>query len=250
MQIIVLPTGRSAALATAQFVARLLRAQPASVLGLPTGRTMIPVYQTLVALHRRGRADFAKATTFNLDEFVGASPRDEGSYRAFMRRYLFEAVNVSRHRTHFPGEQGSPSTYDDMISTAGGLDLCLVGIGTNGHLGFNEPAAKLTTRTHRVRLMPATRRANAYLFDGRLRDVPRLAHSMGIATILNARTVVLLAIGASKASIVRRAIGGPVSTRVPASLIQTHPNALVVLDRAAAGELARHSAKRDRGTRR
>jgi len=240
MQIIVLPSGSSAALATAQFLARLLRAQPASVLGLPTGRTMIPVYQTLISLHRRGRADFSKATTFNLDEFVGASPGNEGRYRAFMRRYLFDAVNVSRRRTHFPGEQGSsPSSYDEMISAAGGLDLCLVGIGMNGHLGFNEPAARLTPRTHRVRLMPATRRANAYLFDGRLREVPRLAHSMGIATILTARTVVLLATGASKAPIVRRAIGGPVTTRVPASLIQTHPNALVVLDRAAARELRR-----------
>ena len=140
---------------------------------------MIPVYRTLVSLHLRGRADFSNATTFNLDEFVGASPGDEGSYRAFMRRCLFDAVNVSRHRTHFPGEQGSsPSSYDDMISAAGGIDLCLVGIGMNGHLGFNEPAARLTPRTHRVRLMPATRRANAYLFDGRLREVPRLAHSM------------------------------------------------------------------------
>lgn len=238
MQIIVLPSGRSAAIATAQFLARLLRAQPASVLGLPTGRTMIPVYQTLVSLHRRGRADFARATTFNLDEFVGASAGDEGSYRTFMRRYLFDAVNLSRRRTHFPGEQGnSPGSYDDMISAAGGIDLCLVGIGMNGHLGFNEPAARLTPGTHRVRLMPATRRANAYLFGGRLREVPRLAHSMGIATILTARTIVLLATGAAKAPIVRRAIGGPVTTRVPASLIQTHPNALVVLDRAAAREL-------------
>jgi len=251
MQIIVLPTGRSAALATAQFLARLLRAQPASVLGLPTGRTMIPVYQALVSFHRRGRADFAKVTTFNLDEFVDAGSDDEGSYRTFMRRHLFDAVNISRRRTHFPGEQGSRLTgYDDMISGAGGLDLCLVGIGMNGHLGFNEPAARLTPRTHRVRLMPATRRANAYLFDGRLREVPRLAHSMGIATILTARTVVLLATGATKAAIVRRAIGGPVTTRVPASLIQTHPNALVVLDRAAARELARDRAKRDGGTRR
>jgi glucosamine-6-phosphate deaminase len=229
----------------------LLRAQPASVLGLPTGRTMIPVYQALVSFHRRGRVDFARATTFNLDEFVGASPGDEGSYRVFMRRYLFDAVNLSRRRTHFPGEQGSqPGSYDDLIVTAGGLDLCLVGIGMNGHLGFNEPAARLTPGTHRVRLMPATRRANAYLFGGRLREVPRLAHSMGIATILTARTIVLLATGAAKAPIVRRAIAGPVTTRVPASLIQTHPNALVVLDRAAAGELARHSAKRGGGTRR
>jgi glucosamine-6-phosphate deaminase len=238
MQIIVLPSGRSAARATAQVVSRLLRAQPAAVLGLPTGRTMIPVYQALTALHRRGRVDFAKTMTFNLDEFVGAS--DECGYRAFMRRYLFDTVNVSPRRIHFPGEQGANAdTYDDMISAAGGLDLCLVGIGMNGHLGFNEPASRLMPRTHRVRLLPATRRANAYLFDGRLSDVPRLAYSMGIGTILTARTVVLLATGLAKAPIVRRAIAGPVTTRVPASLIQTHPHALVVLDRAAASKLIR-----------
>jgi glucosamine-6-phosphate deaminase len=251
MQIIVLPNGRSAALATAQFLTRLLRAQPASVIGLATGRTMIPVYQALVSFHRRGRVDFAKATTFNLDEFVRAESVDDGSYRAFMRRYLFDAVNLSRGRTHFPGEFGTKSAaYDEMISTAGGLDLCLVGIGMNGHLGFNEPARTLAPRTHRVRLMPATRRANTYLFEGRVRDVPRHAYSMGIATILTARTVVLLATGAAKARIVRRAFAGPITTRVPASLLQTHPNALVVLDRAAAAELVRHSAKRDGGARR
>ena len=200
---------------------------------------MIPVYQALAGLSRRGRADFTNATTFNLDEFVGVSG-EEGSYRAFMRRHLFDAVKMSPRRSHFPGEPGAnTSSYDDMISAAGGLDLCLVGIGMNGHLGFNEPAATLTPRTHRARLMPATRRANAYLFDGRMRDVPRVAYSMGIATILNARTVVMLATGAAKASIVRRAIAGPVTTRVPASLIQTHPNALVVLDRAAARALQR-----------
>ena len=240
MQIIVLPTGRSAALAAAQFVARQLRQQPASVLGLPTGRTMIPVYKVLASFHRKGRFDLAKATTFNLDEFIDAESRGEGSYRGFMRRYLFDAVNVSVRRTHFPGEQGAGgASYDQMISTAGGLDLCLVGIGMNGHLGFNEPASRLMPRTHRVRLLPTTRRANAYLFKGRLREVPREAYSMGIATILTARTIVLLATGAAKASIVKRAIAGPVTTRVPASLIQTHPNALIVLDRAAARKLMR-----------
>jgi glucosamine-6-phosphate deaminase len=200
---------------------------------------MIPVYRALAGLHRTGRVDFAKATTFNLDEFVGVGATDARSYRAYMRRYLFDAVNLAPRRTHFPGEQGTDAgIYDSMISAAGGLDLCLVGIGMNGHLGFNEPAASLMPHTHRVRLMPATRRANAYLFNGRLREVPRLAYSMGIGTILTARTIVLLATGSAKAPIVRRAIAGPVTTRVPASLIQTHPHALVVLDRAAAAELA------------
>ena len=137
------------------------------------------------------------------------------------------------------GASGLGGATVDMIVAAGGLDLCLLGIGMNGHLGFNEPAADLTAGTHRVRLAAATRRANAYLFKDQLREVPREAYSMGIATILTARTIVLLATGSAKASIVRRAIAGRVSTRVPASLLQTHPNALVVLDRAAAGDLTR-----------
>ncbi len=239
MRILVFPNASLAARAAAQFVSRTLTTRPAAVLGLPTGRTMIPVYRQIAALHERGRCSFRRAQTFNLDEFLGLRPGDAGSFCTFMRQHLFDRVDMVPGRAHFPDADGrEPGAYDDRIVRAGGMDLCLLGIGLNGHLGFNEPAARLSARTHRVRLLPSTRRANAYLFRN-LARVPKYAVSMGMATILNARSVVLLATGGDKAGIVRRALAGPLTTRVPASLIQTHPNALVVLDRAAASGLLR-----------
>jgi glucosamine-6-phosphate deaminase len=197
---------------------------------------MIPVYRALVRLHEHGLADFSRAITFNLDEFVGLPPGHSGSFRTYMRRHLFDHVNLSRGATHFPSAtRRSGEAYDRLIERTGGLDVCLVGIGRNGHIGFNEPAAVLTAETHQVTLQPATRRANAYLFENRIDNVPKAATSMGIGTIMRARAVVLLALGAAKADIVRAATQGPVTTRVPASLLQAHPNVVVVLDREAAG---------------
>jgi glucosamine-6-phosphate deaminase len=238
MRILVLPTADGAARAVARFLARVLRDQPDSVLALPTGRTMIPVYGALAALHRRGQFSLARATTFNLDEFVGLPPGHPGSFRTFMRRHLFDGVDAMPRRIHFPDGTGRrPEAYEAAIARSGGLDVCLLGLGDNGHVGFNEPADHLASSTHLVRLQLATRKANAYLFDGRLSLVPKQAVSVGMATILNARTVILLATGRRKAQIVRRAFAGPITTRVPASLIQMHPNALVVLDAEAATRL-------------
>jgi glucosamine-6-phosphate deaminase len=236
----VLPARDTAALAVAGFLAQTLRRTPDVVLGLPTGRTMIPVYRALVRLHERGLADFSRATTFNLDEFIGLPSGHPGSFRAYMRQHLFDHVNLPRAATHFPQYgRTSEGAYDRRIARAGGLDLCVVGIGRNGHLGFNEPASALPAATHRVTLQPATRRANAYLFGDEPKHVPTLAMSMGIGTILRARAVVLLALGPDKAEIVRAATTGPVTTRVPASLLQTHPNVVIVLDREAAGRPVR-----------
>lgn len=244
MRIVVLPTAEQAAVGVARFVARAVADRPDTVLGLPTGRTMVRVYDALVRMYERGDVRFRRVTTFNLDEFIGLRPRHSGRYRAFMERYFFGAVDLRPGAAQFPsgGHEGG-RRYDAAIARAGGLDLCVLGIGTNGHLGFNEPGPSLSAATHRVRLLPATRRANAYLFARGLPEVPRAAMSMGIATILNARTVVLLATGADKATIVRRALTGPITTRVPASLLQVHPNALVVLDRPAAGRLSRRAAR-------
>ena len=230
-----LPTRDTAALAVAGFLAQTVRRTPDVVLGLPTGRTMIPVYRALVRLHEHGLADFSRASTFNLDEFVGLPTGHPGSFRTYMRRNLFDHVNLSRGATHFPSTtRKSGEAYDRLIERAGGLDVCLVGIGRNGHIGFNEPAAALTAETHRVTLQPATRRSNAYLFENKIERVPTSATSMGIGTIMRSRAVVLLALGASKADIVRAATKGPATTRVPASLLQAHPNVVVVLDRDAA----------------
>lgn len=238
LRVVIHPSAEAASLGLADFLGRTLRQWPAVVLGLPTGRTPIPLYRELVRLHAQGRADFSRATTFNLDEFAGLSPRDPRSYHAFMRRHLFDAVNLAPERIEFLNGgardmRREALRYERRLAAVGGLDLVLLGIGGNGHLGFNEPAATLAPRTHLSTLRPTTRRANAWLFDGDVRRVPRRALSMGIGTILSARGVVLLATGGAKAAIVRRALTGPVTTRVPASLLQLHPNVVVVLDRDA-----------------
>ena len=225
--------------ALAQDIARRLSENPRLVLGLPTGRTPIPFYQDLVRRYRARRVDFNRATTFNLDEFVGPDADDPRSYRAFMQRHLFDHVNIARRRIHFlngaAGDVGREcARYERAIRRAGGIDIQILGLGLNGHIGFNEPARALIARTHRTRLTAATRRANAALFGNRASAVPREALSMGMATILQARRVVLIATGASKARCVERMVNGPVTPRLPASFLQLHANAEVWVDRAAA----------------
>jgi len=239
MRVRVFDTASRLARAAARDVARALRANPRLVLGLPTGRTPIPLYDEIVRLHGAGRANFRRATTFNLDEFLGLDGRDPRSYRAFMQRHLFDHVDLTARRIHFLNGTvrdvaAECERYERAIRRAGGIDLQLLGLGTNGHIGFNEPARALAARTHCVRLRPATRRANAALFGNRLRAVPHHALSMGMATILQAGRVVLIATGASKRACVERMIAGPVTTRVPASFLQLHRNVEVWLDRPAA----------------
>src|SRR5712692_5595288 len=228
--------------ACARDIARALASRPDIVLGLPTGRTPIPLYRELVRLHHSGHADFRRATMFNLDEFLGLDARDPRSYRAFMQRHLFDHVDVAPRRIHFlNGASRDVSRecerYERAIRRAGGIDLQILGLGMNGHIGFNEPARALVARTHCTRLTPGTRRANAALFGGRVSAVPREALSMGMATILQAERIVLVATGASKARCVERMIRGPVTPRLPASFLQLHRNAEVWVDGAAAGNL-------------
>jgi glucosamine-6-phosphate deaminase len=242
MQIVIHPTARGAAEAVARFLAECLSEEPRLVLGLPTGRTPIPMYQELVRLHQRRRVDLSRATTFNLDEFVGVQPDERGSYRQFMTRHLFAHVNLDPTRTHVPrGDARNPSAeaarYEAEIAAEGGLDIAVLGIGANGHIGFNEPAAALPARTSVVTLKASTRRSNAEAFGGRAARVPARAISMGMGTILSARHIILLATGTSKAKIVAKALAGPITTRVPASLLQGHPRVVFVLDRAAAARL-------------
>lgn len=242
MRVRIFESAGALATALALDIARRLTAEPASVLGLATGRTPIPMYRELVRLHRRGRADFTRATTFNLDEFLGLAPDDPRSYRSFMQRRLFDHVNLAGRRIHFlSGDAADPTLecrrYEGAIERAGGIDLQILGLGMNGHIGFNEPARALIAGTHVTRLKSATRRANAALFDNRLSAVPHHALSMGMATILHAKRIVLLATGASKARCVARMIDGPVTPRLPGSFLQLHRCAEIWLDRAAASRL-------------
>jgi glucosamine-6-phosphate deaminase len=173
-------------------IAASLGQNPSLVLGLPTGRTPIRLYHELGSLHKNSQADCSRATTFNLDEFVGVTRDDPGSYYTFMREHLFSRVNLHPSRINFldgsaPDLDAECRRYEHAIAAAGGIDLQLLGIGTNGHIGFNEPARELVGPTHRVRLKESTRRSNAALFGGEVARVPKEALSMGVATILKAK---------------------------------------------------------------
>jgi glucosamine-6-phosphate deaminase len=233
---------RDAASAVADRIAHALAVRPSAVLGLPTGRTTVPLYRDLAARAERGVLDFSRATTFNLDEFLGLAPDHPASYRRFMQRHLFSRVNLAPSRIHFlDGAASDPAAecarYESAIASAGGIDLQVLGLGNNGHIGFNEPAAALEARTHRTRLSAPTRRANTALFGNDVRRVPHEALSMGMATILHARAIVLLATGRGKARCVRGAVYGRVTTRLPASFLQLHRDVEFVVDRQAAREL-------------
>lgn len=238
-----------ASAAVARELAAALARKRALVLALPTGRTPIPLYEALGDLCRRGDADFTRARTFNLDELIGVAPSHPSSYRAFMDRHLFSKIDIPRRRTQVLNGLARDSRrecarFERAIGRAGGIDILILGLGRNGHIGFNEPGTALAASTHRVPLTPATRRANAVWFGGQLRRVPREALTMGIGTILRARRIVLLAFGRPKAAVVRRMLEGPVTPRLPASFLQLHPDVEIVLDRAAASRLSRGGATR------
>jgi glucosamine-6-phosphate deaminase len=243
----VFPTDRAAARALARRIVGALTQNPRLVLGLPTGRTPVGFYHELASIAAAGHADFSEATTFNLDEFLGIPPAHPSSYRRYMEQHLFARVNLRPANVHFlDGSAPDPAAecvrYEKAIDEAGGIDIQLLGIGTNGHIGFNEPAAELQARSHRVTLKPETRRSNAALFRGNVHDVPREALSMGMATILHARTIVLLATGRSKAGCVNRLVNGPLTTAFPASFLQLHRDIQIMVDAAAAEELLKGSA--------
>jgi glucosamine-6-phosphate deaminase len=247
----IFPTPQTAARSLAHEVARALADNPRLVLGLPTGRTPVPLYRELAALSQARRADFSRATTFNLDEFTGLASDDPGSYRAFMQRHLFDRINLPPRRIHFLNgaardAEAECARYERTIARAGGIDLLILGLGANGHIGFNEPADALVAATHRTSLSVATRRANRGLFNRRVRAVPRQALSMGMATILHARRVVLLATGGAKARCVERTVNGPLTPRLPASFLQLHRNVEIWLDRAAAMRLRQVSPRAPR----
>lgn len=241
-RITVFHDARTVAREIATRVADALEQKPGLVLGLPTGRTPLLFYEELAALARAGKADFSRATTFNVDEFVGVPASHPGSYRTFMQRHLFDHVDIDPSRINFLDGNARDAMeeccrYEQAIDSAGGIDLLILGIGTNGHIGFNEPADGLAARTHRVTLKPETRRSNAALFGGDPDAVPAEALSMGIGTILDAKSVVLLATGERKAACVEQLVAGPITTHLPASFLQLHPEVEIMLDTAAATRL-------------
>lgn len=235
-------TPEETARALAARIAEAIRTKPDLVLGLPTGRSPIATYGELRRLYDAGSVDFRRVHTFNLDEFAGVSSSHAGSFRRFMDDQLFSHVNLQPSHIHFLDGAAADldaecDRYEAAIGAAGGIDLQLLGIGSNGHIGFNEPGDTLVARTHRVALHDSTRRDNAALFGGDPARVPREALSMGMGTILKARTIALIASGERKASCVERTVRGPITTRLPASFLQTHRHVELFLDRAAASRL-------------
>jgi len=227
----------------AQIIARQVRSKPSSVLGLATGSTPLGAYKELIRMHREEGLDFARVRTFNLDEYFRIDPDHPQSYHSFMFENLFSKVNVKPENISIPDGMTKDAEmffadYEKRIREAGGLDLQLLGIGRDGHVGFNEPGSSLGSRTRLKTLTEETVRDNAKFF-GSAKDVPRLAITMGVGTILEARKLVMLANGEGKADAVRRAIEGPVTAQVTASALQLHPNVTVVVDVGAARLLKR-----------
>lgn len=244
MNIQVRPDYASICRAAAQIIAALIRAKPDAVLGLAIGSTPIGLYDELIRLHREQGLSFARVRTFNLDEYLPISPDAPQSYARFMHEHLFGHIDIAEGNWHVPDGQARPveeierncAAYEDKIRDAGGLDLQVLGIGRSGHIGFNEPGSPRDSRTRLVVLGSLTRSDAAGDFFG-LENVPARAITMGVDTILGARQVLLLALGARKAGIVGEAVQGKVTSKVPASFLREHPNATFWLDEAAASQI-------------
>lgn len=218
-----------------------LRQQPATVLGLPTGRTPEGMYRCLVQAYARGEADFSQATTFNLDEYIGLPPENPGSYRYFMENRLFSKVNLDPRKTFMPnGMAHDPDReclmYDRQLQAAGGLDLLVLGLGGNGHIGFNEPADALQLKTHRVTLSADTRYANSIYFPDPV-NMPAESITLGLEAIMGAKKILLLVSGRRKREILQQALNGCITTALPASLLQLHPDVMLIADEEAMGRI-------------
>ncbi len=216
--------------------AKILAAQivlkPNAVLGLATGSSPIGLYEKLIEWNKAGDVDFSAVSSINLDEYCGLDGENDQSYRYFMDTHLFNFVNIDKSRTHVPNGKAADyaaegARYDALIAEMGGIDLQLLGIGPDGHIGFNEPDTFFTKETHVVDLDPSTIEANARFFAS-ADDVPRQAVTMGMGGIMGAKKVVLIASGASKKEILEKALFGPITPEVPASLLQLHPDLTVV----------------------
>ena len=225
----------------AQRYVELLGKKPDAVLGLATGSTPLALYAELARLCAEGKVSFARAKSYNLDEYIGLDGSHDQSYRYFMDHNLFQHIDIKPENTHVPSgfvkDDEEAARYDAEIDAAGGIDLQLLGIGNNGHIGFNEPLTPFTSVTHIVKLTDSTREANKRFFNS-IDEVPTHAVTMGIHTVMKARSIMLLAFGEGKAEIIKKTVQGRPDTAVPASLLQLHEDVTLYLDEAAASKLS------------
>ncbi|OHB81512.1 MAG: glucosamine-6-phosphate deaminase [Planctomycetes bacterium RBG_16_64_12] len=241
MQLIICDEYEQLSRAAAKTVAKTLNSKPNAVMGLATGSTPLGLYQELVRMHKEEGLDFSQVTTFNLDEYVGLPNNHPQSYHYFMSENLFNHVNIPRQNVYIPSGttdnyEAFCKWYEQRIVDCGGIDLQVLGIGTDGHIAFNEPSSSLGSRTRIKTLAKQTIEDNARFFDNP-DDVPVYAITMGVGTILEARKIILLASGESKAEAIAAAIEGPVTSMCTASALQLHADTIFFLDRAAAGRL-------------
>ena len=237
MQVRIYKDAATVAKAAAVVFADEITKKDGCVIGLATGSTPVPTYQEMIRMNKEGILDFSKVRSFNLDEYIGLSPEHVCSYRRFMNEQLFDHINIDKANTHVPdGLKCNTAEYEEMIHQAGGVDLQLLGIGTDGHIGFNEPADEFVYPTNVVKLTEGTRKDNARFFNS-LDEVPTSAISMGIGTIMSARRILMIITGKNKADTVVAALKGPVVPQMPASILRMHQNVLVLLDEDAASKL-------------
>jgi len=244
MEIIIKQNAQAASEAAARVVARRVREKPNAVLGLATGSTPLMLYKELIRLHQEDGLDFSKVSTFNLDEYIGLPPEHKQSYRRFMNENLFEHINIRMENTHVPDGMANDvpavcAAYEQAILDAGGIDLQVLGIGSDGHVGFNEPTSSFASRTRIKTLTRRTVTDNARFFSGDESQVPHHCITMGIGTIMEARTNLLLAFGENKADAVHGMVEGPITANNPATVLQMHPSVKVCLDEDAASKLER-----------
>lgn len=242
MRLVITDDYRNMSRKAASIIASQVILKPDSVLGLATGSTPIGIYEQLTAWNQNGELDFSQITTVNLDEYYGLDPDNEQSYHYFMTEHFFSKVNLPQGRQFLPDGKNSDASrecerYQNLIALLGGIDMQLLGLGHNGHIGFNEPADAFEKNVHLVDLTEKTIDANKRFFE-RVEDVPRKAYTMGIGTIFQAKKILLVVSGAEKAGILKEVMYGPICPQVPGSILQLHSDVTVVADKEAAREIA------------
>ncbi len=243
MEIIILKNAKVGSEVGGKIIADLIEEKPNAVLGLATGSTPLMLYTEMIKSHKEKGLDFSKVTTFNLDEYIGLEKNHYASYFRFMNENLFSQINIPLENINIPDGMAKNvklhcQEYEAAIVKAGGIDLQVLGIGSDGHLGFNEPTSSLASRTRIKTLDEQTREDNKRFFKNS-EEVPYHCITMGIGTVMDARTNLLFAFGENKATAVQQMVEGPVSAMCPGSVLQMHPNAIVILDEAAASKLSK-----------